>query len=244
MKIVIIGDSHTQALKKALSSNLRQELKDAIEIHTFAKVKNGKKVGDLTIEELILLVSTLTEQDILFSLIGGNQHNSVSLIQHPETFNVIMPKVSNSDNATTTLIPYQVMKSVFDKGLRGNDFKRLAQLKQATQAKVWHLATVPPKYDSEHILKKHEVDFASKGIVSNGVSDPLLRLKMWYIQAEVTQSLCDELEISYMEFPKEAQDEAGFLATHYYADDATHANEFFGDLMINKIFQSFSEKGN
>jgi len=244
MKIIIIGDSHTHALKRALKTSNRQELKDVVEVYSFAKIKNEQKVGDLTLEEVEALVSELDSEDVVFSLTGGNQHNSVVLIQHPEPFNVGIPLSTEDTVLPKTLIPYQVMRSVFEKGLQGNDFKRLSRLKNATKAQVWHLAATPPKSDENHILKRHETDFAAKDITSHGVSDPFLRLQVWHLQLDVTESLCNKLGIKFMPFPKEAQDADGFLAVDYYADDATHANEAFGELMLAKIYNTFCEKVN
>lgn len=236
-QIIIIGDSHTHALKKALKNSGNEDYLNAFEIYTYAKIKNDKKVGDLSLDEAKHLVSKLSKSDVVVSLTGGNQHNSVSLIQHPQKFSIVDELQSPTENIET--IPTNVMRSVFDKGLRGNDFKRIAELKSSTKASYYHVGATPPKSDAKHILKKHETDFAKGGITSHGVTNEFLRLKIWKLQLEITQNLCNEIDVNYFPFPQEAQDEFGFLAKDYYAEDATHANEKFGLLMLQKLYTKF-----
>lgn len=49
---------------------------------------------------------------------------------------------------------------------------------------------------------------------------------------EVTRELCEEFDITFVHLPESVTDKDGFLAEQYYADDATHANKDFAEVML------------
>ncbi|MUH71376.1 hypothetical protein [Psychrosphaera haliotis] len=232
IKIYIFGDSHTHCLKRAWKHNENKSLKEDVKIVTFSKIKNGTTIGDITVEELISELHTLDESTYVVSCTGGNQHNVLSLIQHPIKFT----QASLIDNlGSEVVIPEQAFRELFLKGM-ANDMKRLSTIKDAVKQRINHVVAPPPKKDEAHILKRHETDFTKKNIIGNGVTEPYLRLEIYKHQVFATKTLCEHEEINIIDFPAEAKDKDGFLKESYYAPDATHANELFGKLLLDKIY--------
>jgi hypothetical protein len=62
------------------------------------------------------------------------------------------------------------------------------------------------------------------------------------LQKRVLETLCEELNIELMLPPSVARDHRGFLASDYYANDATHANYFYGELLLREVEDRFLSK--
>jgi len=88
--IVVFGDSHTDALKRA--SALRGAPRNAhVRVLRCSAVKNGKDLGDMSVEAAGSMVAESSAQTVLASAIGGNQHQVFGLVQHPVAFDFIEP---------------------------------------------------------------------------------------------------------------------------------------------------------
>lgn len=237
-RVIVIGDSHTDAIKRALKSRqLLHEENVLIEAYRYARVKNGKSIGDLTEDQVDEAVAGLDLGDMVVSTIGGNQHQTVSLMQHPLAFEFFSgnPEVIARINTDKQLIPYNILYDFFWQGITSGDGKRLRRLKDHSRCQVFHLAPPPPKKDANHILKYHETHFAESGITERGVSPPELRLNMWRLQLEVLKRFTLDYGIELLLPPEESLDVDGYLASEYYANDATHGNRKYGELVLSQL---------
>lgn len=233
--VLLFGDSHAYAIQRAIEKRQGKGRPVPLTAHRLAKMKNGKQQGDTSFEDFLDMIRALGPHDIVLSTIGGNQHAVFSTIQHPQRFDFFDPNGVIAVEETAEIIPYRTLAGVFEKGIRGRDGKSLAALRKATTARLIHIVSPPPKKDNAFIEQFHESHFASEGITASGVSSPGLRLKFWELQTRLLQQLCDELGIEVMLPPAEALDSKGFLATDYYANDATHANHAYGELVLREI---------
>ena len=238
-KILLFGDSHSYAVQRAIEKREGKGKSAPLKAHRLSKIKNGKKQGDTSLEEFVEIIRSLGEDDVVLSMIGGNQHAVFSTIQHPQRFDFLEPDGKQVAEEGAELIPYRALTSFFEKGIRNRDGKSLEALRQATSARMIHIIPPPPKSDSEFIRQYHESVFANEGITSHGVSSPALRLKFWNLQTRLLKTLCDELGIEVMMPPTVSVDHKGFLARDYYANDATHANYFYGELLLREVEQRF-----
>jgi hypothetical protein len=241
-KILVVGDSHAHALKQALKSSTEAAFRSRFEILTLSRLKNGSMFGDASLEVCAERAAGLTEGDCLVSLIGGNQHHAFGLVQHPIKFDFFERDTSRSDiDSDAQTVPRSTLQGVFHSGLKNNDFRRLSVLREGARCSVMHLAAPPPKHDEEHILERHESNFSAQNIMTNGISAAPLRLKLWRLQMEVTQELCAEIDVDFVAFPSIARDSDGFLATEFYAKDATHVNRECGHLLLSLIHKRAAE---
>ena len=240
-RVVILGDSHTHAFKQAVTNKVFPS-DITVEVLRMSKIKDEKMFGDISLQKAMELVASLKKSDTVISALGGNQHNSLGLIQHPEKFDFFDSSSSEFDSEADVCVPYSLLRDVFERGLRGNDVARLKSIKQVAKCKVYHLGAPPPKQDEAHILNRPETSFTTDGILERGVSPAPLRLKLWSLQMSVTETLCDEVGVKFVPVPNEAKSADGFLAKNFYAKDATHANASYGELLLdmfmNKAFEN------
>jgi hypothetical protein len=232
---LLFGDSHSYAIQRAIEKRQGKRRPVPVTAYRLAKIKNGKQQGDTSFEDFLDMIRSLRDEDMVFSMIGGNQHAVFSTIQHPKRFDFFVSGREPRPEKGTEIIPYRTLEGVFEKGIRNSDGKSLEALRKATSARVIHIIPPPPKKDNAFIQQYHETHFAKEDIGSLGVSSPGLRLKFWALQTRQLQKVCAELGIEVMLPPATALDDKGFLATDYYANDATHANYGYGELVLREI---------
>jgi hypothetical protein len=231
--MLLFGDSHSHAVQRAINKREGKGQRVALSAHRLSKVKNGNQIGDTSFEEFLKLVQGLAPEDIVLSMIGGNQHAVLSMIQHPRPFDFFTPDREAAAPGVEA-IPYRALEDVFAKGLRGGDGKSLEALRKSTLARVVHVIPPPPKADNAFIQRYHESHFA-RDLPNLGVSPPELRLKFWRLQTKVLEEICAELGIEVMMPPPRTVDEQGYLRPEFYAQDATHGNWAYGERVLREI---------
>jgi hypothetical protein len=233
-RIFLFGDSHSHAIQRAIQKRQGKKQAAPLAAHRLLKEKNGKHIGDTTFEQFLEATAKLGPNDVVLSMIGGNQHAVFSTIQHPQPFDFFTPEGPACDPAAG-LVPYRALEDTFVRGLRSGDGKSLEALRKATSARVVHIIPPPPKSDTGFIEKHHETRFAQEELARLGVSPPQLRLKFWRLQARVLEEICNALGIEVMMPPARAVDEEGFLRPEFYAQDATHANWRYGERVLREV---------
>jgi hypothetical protein len=239
--IVLFGDSHCYAVQRAIEKRQGKGRPVPLAAHRLLKIKNGRQQGDTSFEAFLEIIRSFQADDVVLSMIGGNQHAVFSTIQHPQRFDFLQPGDAQVTDGTE-IIPYRILAESFSSGIRNGDGKSLRALRAATEARVVHIIPPPPKGDNEFIQQHHESVFANEGIAARGVSSPALRLKFWSLQTRVLEDLCRESGIEMMMPPATARDKAGFLARDYYAEDATHGNWQYGELVLREIESRYASE--
>lgn len=246
--ILLFGNSHSHAVHRAVEMRLGQGRSAPLAVFRQLKEKNGRKIGNITFDGFLDRISQLGPNDVVLSMIGGNQHAVFSTVQHPQPFDFYTPDHGAAPRDGVEIIPYRALIALFAKGvieglaidnviIQGVG-RGLEAVRNATGARVVHLIPPPPKGDKEYIVRHHEKLFAGQGIASLGVSPPELRLKFWLLQARILQKFCRKLGIEVMMPPAQAMRD-GFLRPEHYGDDATHANWLYGELVLRSVEARF-----
>ena len=237
-RILLFGDSHSHAVQRAIEKRTGKGKPVHVTAYRLAKMKNGKRLGDMALEEFVKVAADLAPDDVVLSMIGGNQHAVFSTIQHPQTYDFFTPG-EPAPEAGVEIIPYRVVEDVFEHGLRKGDAKSLEALRKGTKARVVHIIPPPPKADNAFIEQNHETLFAQNNLHTHGVSPPALRLKYWKLQTQILTKICDELGIEVMMPPAITVGGDGFLNPDFYARDATHANYHYGEKLMREVEARF-----
>ena len=232
------------------SDATRRPLVDRLKRAVRSVIRSGRPfssghqwIGDTSLEEFLPVARRLSPDDVLVSVIGGNQYAVFSTIQHPVPFDFCLPEETVPElNPDVELIPFRGLYDYFFTALQLGDGKTLEALRNSTRAKLVHLLAPPPKSDNRYIEQHHDTQFAAAGISSMGVSPPELRMKFWKLQNRAIEEICAKLGIDTLAPPTDAQDPDGFLSRPYYAGDATHANFRYGELVLQQLEGEFGDE--
>lgn len=239
-RVVVIGDSHTAAIKRARDFEERADQYSHIEVLRFRKEKGDDQLGDVDFDDFCKRISRFTEDDMIFSTIGGNQYAVISTIRNPADFYFLESSADEdvvSDNAQ--LVPNRALRSYLEPPLRINVVALVERIKMHTRAQVFHVLPPPPKADNDFISQHFESRFLEEGIAELGPSRPKFRLKCWQMQSELLMQICAEAGIGIVPPPPEAMTADGFLAEPYYGKDVTHGNRRYGELVLKQVLEIF-----
>ena len=219
--ILVIGDSHTNAVKMAID-----------ELNTYdIEVINLLKARDKHLIDGFISMNQLNCNAIhVFSMIGGNFHNAFGLIEHPIKFDFFSPEDHKIDFSDRRYVPYNMIYSYFLQRLSA-DIKRINKLAEMFAVKVSHICPPPPIPDEQQILSNPEV-FSDK--LALGITPQRLRIKFYEIEKDVISKQCAKLGVNFIDVPAEAKDPMGFLVRDYWRG-ATHANAAYGALIIQQL---------
>lgn len=162
----------------------------------------------------------------LVSLLNGHDHSVLSLIQHPNRYDFVLPTHPDLPiDSAAQVLPYRaVARQVREQVAPTID--ALALLRALwPEARMCHVLPPPPVASSKHILSQKEAIVSE--CHNHGVSGKYLRLKYFLeCQAQLTSALA-ALNIATFTAPPETLDSQGFLATEY-CWDATHGSPEYG----------------
>lgn len=232
---LVFGDSHAQAIAKAVRRRQKFNRPPVAEVVRLGRIKNNQKIGDLTFEELLERAASLGPDDVVVSAAGGSQHSVFSTIQHPQPFDFLLPGESDEVESGREVIPFRMLEEVFAPPILKGVKKQLGALRQVSSARLVLLAPPPPKRSDEFISQYHDSRFASENITQLGVSPAALRMKFYRWQDSLMRRAVSDSQACYVDPPAEALDEGGFLRLEYSANDATHANARYGELVLTQL---------
>ncbi len=234
--VLIVGDSHIYAIKAAVEKATDQHPDFGFSALRLSAEKNGQKIGDIDLAEVLVSAETLRRDDALVMTLRGNQYNTMGLMRHPRPFDVRIPGFADlPDGSYEELIPYTTAYAYMADSLRRGYGKHLARIAKISSAPVFCLSVPSPKEDEAHIMKGAETYFRNAGIGDIGVSPAPLRLKLWELQSRALEAFCSEQGITFLPNPEGTRDASGYLDRSYYADDATHANTAYGTLVLEQL---------
>lgn len=175
----------------------------------------------------------------------GNQHNSRFMILPPPGFDFVCsvsPEMAL--NPAATLVAETAVRESFRESLRGLEWL-LGKITQSGGALPVLLGTPPPKADNEAIRRvlvkePHFVRVARQmglDLTQVPLSSPLLRVKLWRLLQKMTAEVGERFSVPFWPSAPAAETADGFLRPEFWAEDATHANSFYGTLMLRRMEQ-------
>lgn len=172
--------------------------------------------------------------DVVILSIGGNEHNVLSIAQASPQFDFVLgsaPTLALDRHAD--IIPESVLRETL-RDWMGVKIDTMREIRKATKAPVIQ-AEPPPPLPREQVLA-YPKEFFQKTLSLRKVSPDLLRYKMWRLQTELYREMCAEIGVDYVATPPEFVAPDGMLVRSAWATDATHANELFGERMMQDVF--------
>lgn len=239
-KVIIIGDSHTTAIAEAV--RLREETgahaRSPLDFFAsrLSKMKpNGATIPGLSEDEASKLLKRAKPDDVLVAVIGGNQYNTLGLLEAPQPFDLVDPETRAApESVNARIVPLAQMTAAFDDFV-GGIRPPLQKYKGQFPGLILYLNPPPPKGDNAYIKKNAEGYFRTDGKVRVNVSPPGMRRRLWLVQSQALARLCEANGVTFLDAPADSISADGFLVREAYGADATHANAFYGELVLQQL---------
>lgn len=227
MKALIIGNSHTHALKMGAAGFVGSA---QFEVHRLAVRPDKLSAEVMHPRDAERIVRQLGPSDVLVVSFGGTMHNPVSLVRHPEPFDVL---ADGEEANGVQIITQSTLRSAFALPDWSNR-RKIEYYKAMTTAKVLHIATPPPMADHAFIMERR-ISYRGGSFTKDGLNPPPLRLKVWAIEMQTLAGICGDCGVGFLYPPADALTPEGYLSRDCYADDAAHANERYGRLVLEQL---------
>lgn len=227
-KILIVGQSHTEAVTAALRT--RKEDVTVVNLNArdrqvslLEKLRTGGYVPDPSSFGLVV------------SMIGGNYHNTFGLIENPIKFEFTQPGEQDfHPTEGRQLITYGLIHHFFSDSMRRGFLRNIKALSELAPRPILHVSAPPPIQDGDHIMNNPGSYFADKRHL--GVTPSSLRLKLYTLHEKILSEFCSEEGIRFLPPPPDAVTPEGFLEPRFWRrNDPTHANALYGGLVLDQI---------
>lgn len=240
MKILIIGHSHTYALKLALQKGEIKGL-DGHEI-----ILENAAQGDFLpvfippehkdISDLKKRFKALVEAaDIVFTSFFGNATTVFGMFPNPIPFDFVN---SDSDREIglngEVIVPKAIVGKKIDTATK-NFEAYMETLHGFVPAHIPVVQLQPPSVtNSEKHIRENAVGYAKK-IAECGVTPRHFHLRIYLAHSAIIREKCKREKVGYLSAPKSSVDSEGFLRDKYLFIDADHANAAYGKLAIEDM---------
>jgi len=228
---VCIGHSHVGALGQASGGAL--------------DVINFWDVGDLWAHwdaELLRplredLAARVANGRVVISAIGGSAHFVLGMVEHVQPFDFVLS--SDPDlplDETRQLLPLDAVRETI-KDLAMPLLRGLSVVAGLANGPLIHIAPPPPLAVVLHARTKFEFP-REHFIGKTDMPTPKWpRYKMWRLHCEVIEDYCNQHGVRYLDAPRSAVDDEGFLRPDLDAD-GMHGTIEYGKLVLDDIWRA------
>src|SRR5579864_7174883 len=163
--------------------------------------------------------------DLHVSLVGGNEHLVLGLLNHRTRFDFVLPENPTIDlDENCTILPAGVVIAELSL-LIADHIAVLTAFRRLVHGPLVHIES-PPPIPSEPHIRRYPGVFADI-IDERGVSPAVFRYKLWRLHSSLYRQACDNLGVHFLSVPEEMQDEQGMLIETAWDRDPTHGNALF-----------------
>ncbi len=238
--ILAVGQSHVAAIRAAAKTRRERnpEAPRTRVIHTLEERYHPEMEGDGPDTRFgPSLVAAIRDQierhrPIFTSMMGGNFHNALALVQHERPFDFHLSGGSPLPiDPAAEPVPEALVRAALEQGL-ARDRVRLRRL--AEFGPFIHIESPPPVRDDAYIASQADAYFRELGVATRGVAPAGLRWRIWRLNSRIMREAVEVLGCRYLPVPTKLCDEDGFLQQRY-ASDATHGNEDYGEALIRAL---------
>ena len=224
------GDSHVEAVRHALETSNKTE-------HRMLNLFHLGRAVEPAIFSDRLLLETLTPPERLsclyVSMLGGNAHNVLGLIQPPQSFDFILPDEPDLPVAAgAELQTYDYVEASLA-ALMTFYSAMLASARTVFSGRMFQLESPPPAKEDDYIRRELDPYFLS-GLRDRPISPAILRYKLWRTHSNITKDICKRVGVDFIAAPGQTMTEGRFLRPEYY-ENATHANRGYGLALLEQV---------
>lgn len=173
----------------------------------------------------------------------GNQHNSGFLFRRRRAFYVMSRSGPDAVPSGSTLIPASVFASSFVPTIHDLS-TTISFLRAAGAGPIYLLSTPPPKADGPEfrqrirsspkfsaIAGKFKIDLSDLDVITADA----VRRRLWSLLQDMLANCAAANGCRHIPVPESVMDPAGMLKFEYWAEDVTHANRAYGEVVLADV---------
>jgi hypothetical protein len=242
-KIAMLGSSHVHALmdgvdKTAENFYSRKLLQDFVGKHNIVQDDGSPRLRD----DVAAWVNSSLDADLVLLTISGSDWLEFCASNRNPKIDIILPEAGDlvEELPEAQIIPLAEMRCQMAHRIR-HVVRGIEALRKRVpmHIPIWYVASPPPHQDNEFVLRT--VPFTRAAIEQNGVTDPLLRLKMYRLHSAIVMEACGAHGLRFVPPPTEGMTGRGFLAPECAGQDCLHANRRYGWYAIQEIERQVRE---
>ena len=248
-----IGHSHILSIRYAVNGALDELAANNVAINTLrlgekpyidyqARAENGDIKNFSFSSPLLSEIEKLNpRKDIIFTSYGGNAHNILGLVQHPNPFDFIYVGTQSEGEVGVEMVPSKLVEAaLIEQGGFPETCWALRATRAAFSGRIIQCESPPPIVDN-NFLMEHAGPFKTN-FTKFGISKPALRYKLWRMHSDLVKKECKALDIEFIPVPAEFITADGYLTDSGLSNDTTHANAIYGGAVIRQLISASSSK--
>lgn len=221
--VLVVGNSHTGALSQALDPG-----KDPGVLIVRVAGRDGTPYPRLRHPLLARY-----QPQVVVSVIAGNHHNAIGLLEAPEPYDFMLPERSGTLPGRR-IVPLAEVAAAIEAHMAPH-LVRLDRLLGAYKGvPAAHVAGPPPIADEAHI-KTYPGNYAPPSGLNPEVTPRSVRMKIYLLQNRLIAAHCKARGIAFLPPPAGGLDAEGFLAPECRKEDPTHGNAVYGRHVLEEI---------
>ena len=233
-RIVVIGHSHITALARAYRMPGHAVARAQTQMD-FLMLNEPQFLPVLEAEALnpAIQVRVRAESfDLHVSLLGGNDHSIMGMVNHPQPFDFVLPQVPElAVDEACDILPAGLLQEELARRIAPH-LKILKIYRDLVSGRLVHVES-PPPIPSVHIVAYPRS--LCEQITQLGVAPALLRYKLWRLHSGLYAQACSTLGVDFCPVPTEMQDADGMMIEAAWNHDPTHGNAIYGAAVIEKL---------
>lgn len=248
-EVIVAGHSHTLALgvpkPKGEESRLVLLRERPIRILAF-RARSGLQIDETYWRE----VAAVAQQKTVAISWLGNQHNSAFFFARAPAFDLVTDEPGVALQPRIVLVPTSVFRRLFAPTLVPL-VEMIALLRSAGVGNIIILGTPPPKGEGPALISCIGTSAKFMKLANRAGIDPAkpgtitpdsVRLKLWRVLQHMMAETAAQQGALFVPVPADCQDQHGMLRPEYWALDVTHANDLYGEQVLDGLAGMISEE--
>lgn len=241
MRVLVIGHSHMVCIHQAFRA--REGRVPGLELE-FLSLGDPAVQPNLApggaVHPAVVPVVTAPRFEAIVSVVGGNAHFSLGLVNNPRRYDFILPEAPDLPlEKGAEVIPYGLMLRHLV-GFSHETTPVLAALRALAPDKPFLHLESPPPVPAENV-NRHAKHFAPM-IQHYGLSRPERVWRFWRLQSTMMQEICTREGIGWMPVPPSMMDRHQMLVREAWRDDPTHAGPAYGHAVLDQLAAHFAQR--
>jgi hypothetical protein len=221
--------------KNEIDFNFLMLLDKDYENYTKRRMGAANDKFDWSLKLNYLIKKHAKDTNFITTFFGGNAHNIMGLVNHPEKFDFYLTGEADEKVLRgARIIPLSMIEANMKmSGGYPETLWCLNAIRKIFSGKIVQVESPPPIPSRSHLLK-YAGPFKSQ-FDKYGAAPKELRYKLWRVHSNLIKQECAKLNIDYLQAPIDMIDENGFLQKKAWNLDTNHANSIYGESIINQL---------